>query len=98
MCKYNSPWSRGKSITVVLGNLLHPPVYFLPFHLFFTLSERSSSFDHLVDETPEAEPVGTEGVLLVIDDLRGHVTHGANTASHSLALWDLHSQSKVGNS
>ena len=91
------PWSWWESVTISFSFLLHSPVHLLSLHLLLPLSEGSSSLDHLVDQTPETEPVWTEGVLLIVNDLRGHVTNCSHATSHSLALGNLHSEAEIRN-
>ena len=89
------PGGGVEPLAVLLGDLLDSPVHLLSLHLLLPLSEGSAALDHLVDEAAEAEPVRTEGVLLIVDDLRRHVAHSPHPASHGLALGDLHGQTKV---
>ena len=92
------PWGRSKPlVVVVLRNLLDPPVHLLPLDLLLTLSEGGAPLNHLVDEAAEAEPVGAEGVFLVVDNLGRHVAHRAYAATHRVALGDLHGQAQVRN-
>lgn len=53
---------------------LDAPINLFAFHLLLAQPERRLAFDHFVQQTAEAEPVGREGVLLVVDDLGCHVT------------------------
>jgi len=64
-------------------------------YLFLACSEWSLSFDHFVNEAAKAEPVWTKSVLLVVYDLRRHVTNGANPTSDHFALWYLNGQAEV---
>lgn len=64
-------------------------------YLFLACSEWSLSFDHLVNEAAKAEPVWTKSVLLVVYDLRCHVTNSANPTSDHFTLWYLNSQAEV---
>ena len=89
------PGGGVEPLAVLLGDLLDSPVHLLSLHLLLPLSEGSAALDHLVDEAAEAEPVRTEGVLLIVDDLRCHVAHGPHPPSHCLALGDLHGQTEV---
>ena len=93
----NIPRGRVEPVAVVLGDLLDSPVHLLPLHFLLPLPEGGAALDHLINETAETEPVRTEGVLLVVDDLRGHVAHRPHPAPHRLALRDVDSQAEVRN-
>ena len=56
----------------------------IPRTVFLPRSEWRPPLDHLVDEAAEAEVVGAEGVLLVVDDLGRHVAHRAHPTPHNL--------------
>jgi len=54
---------------------LNAPVHLLALDLLLAHPERRLALDHLVQQAAEAEPVRGEGVLLVVDDLGGHVAY-----------------------
>jgi hypothetical protein len=58
-------------------------------------SKRRPSLNHLVDETAEAEVVWAVGVLLVVNDLRRHVSYRAHAPPHHLTVGDLEREAKV---
>lgn len=83
-------------VRVLLLVLLDPAVDLVPLDLLLARPEGRLALDHLVQETAEAEPVGRERVLLVVDDLGRHVAHGADPAAHHVALGYLDGQPEVG--
>lgn len=76
--------------------LLDAPVDLLALDLLFAGAERRLALDHLVEQAAEAEPIGREGVPLVVDHLRRHVTHRAHPTAHQVALRDLHREAEIG--
>lgn len=75
--------------------LLDASVDFLALDLLFAGTERRLAFDHLIQQTAEAEPVWRESVLLVVDHLRRHVTHRANSTAYHVAFRNLHRETEI---
>ena len=92
---WNWPWRWGESFTIGLSFLLDPPVHLLPLHLLLALSEGGSSLYHLVYQTTKGEPVWTEGVLLIVNDLRSHVADSSNTTTNSFSFRNLNSKPEI---
>jgi len=76
--------------------LLDASVDFLTFDFLLAGTERRLALNHLVQQATETKPIRREGVLLVVDHFRCHVTHRANSTAHHIALRDFHRETEIG--
>lgn len=75
--------------------LLDASINFLALDLLLAGTKWRLAFDHLIQQTAEAEPVWRESVLLVVDHFRRHVTHRANSTAYHVAFRNLHRETEI---
>merc|ERR1712071_493711 len=81
---------------VRFSRFANPSVDFFSFDFLLAGPERRLSFDHLVDQTTQAEKIRTESVPLVIYHFGGHVADSAYSSTDHLPLRNFDCQTQIG--